>query len=136
MKALIVVLIVLSAVYVFTELVGFYDRTANPSQARTRQVTPESERLTGESLPGLPSYLEGSLAEAQQGGLESLERWLRTWSSHVQDPRLAWIELDYVVLLNLKDHRAARERFHQVRARVPATSPVHDRIVRLQSAYE
>lgn len=134
MKALIVVLIVLSAVYVFTELVGLYDRTANPSQAR--QVTPESERLTGASLPGLPSYLEGSLAEAQQGGLESLERWLRTWNSHVQDPRLAWIELDYVVLLNLKDHRAARDHFHRVRARVPVNSPVHERILRLQSAYE
>ena len=91
---------------------------------------------TGESLPGLPSYLEAPLAQAQQQGVEEFGKWLRTWGRQIQDPRLAWIELDYVVLLNLKDHKAAREKFLQVLARVAPDSPVYDRVQKLAPAYE
>jgi len=134
-KAIIAIFIILVVVFLFTELVGFYKRTARSGGA------PETSAVvgapaTGDSLPGLPSFLEGPLAQAQQQGAEELGKWLKTWGRQVQDPRLAWIELDYVVLLNLKDHRAARERFLQVQARIPPGSPVYDRIQKLAPAYE
>jgi hypothetical protein len=136
MKTLITILIILGAVFIFTQIMGVYDRTARPGGSQTQVVEDASSPGSGAHLPGLPSYLEGSLAEAQAQGVEALGKWLNAWSKHVQDPRLAWIELDYVVLLNLKDHKAARQKFAEVKARVPPGSPVYERIKRLESAYE
>lgn len=136
MKALIAIFIALVGVYLFMELVGFYRRTAGPDGGQSIEITQTPSTSTGETLPGLPSYLEPSLAQAQQEGPEALGKWLKAWGKQVQDPRLAWIELDYVVLLNLKDHQAARERFLEVKARTPPGSPVHDRILKLDAAYE
>ncbi len=140
MKALIAIFLALVGVYVFMELVGFYNRTAGPDGGPVRgYVAPadtSTPAITGESLPGLPPFLETSLAQAQQQGAEELGKWLKNWAKQVQDPRLAWIELDYVVLLNLKDHAAARQRFQSVKERTPPDSPVYPRIQKLQSAYE
>lgn len=137
MKALIAIFFALVGVYLFTELVGFYRRTSGPDGGTVSSPSSEtSSVVTGDSLPGLPSQLESSLAQAQQQGAEELGKWLKTWSKQVQDPRLGWIELDYVVLLNLKDHKAARERFLQIKARTPPGSPVHERLKKLDSAYE
>lgn len=140
MKALITIFILLVAVYLFTQLVGFYNRTARPQPQPgwEQEAAPASvPRSAGEeSLSGLPPYLEASLAEAQQQGPEALGKWLKTWSKQVKDPRLAAIELDYIVLLNLKDHDAARDLFHQLQARVRPKSPVYPRIQKLAPAYE
>ena len=139
MKALIAIFVALVGVYLFMQLVGFYNRTAGPDGGpipNTSHTESAPPAITGESLPGLPPYLETSLSQAQQQGVEELGKWLKSWSKQVQDPRLAWIELDYIVLLNLKDHKAARERFHQVKARISPGSPVFERIQKLDSAYE
>ncbi len=139
MKALIVIFIGLVAVFLFTQLTGFYNRTSRENPRTDDSYVPSAPVASavseGSSLPGLPPHLEASLLTAQQAGLEELGKWLRTWSRQVQDPRLAWIELDYVVLLNLKDRKAAIEKFDQVRARVPADSPVAERIRKLEPAY-
>ncbi len=138
MKILIAIFIIMVAVYLFMKVAGVYDRSVNPS-ARVQESaadTPGTAAMTGESLPGLPAYLETSLVQAQQGGVEALGKWLKEWGKHVQDPRLAWIELDYVVLLNLRSHREAREHFQQVAARVGPGSPVAERVRKLAPAYE
>ncbi|MGE3310947.1 MAG: hypothetical protein AB7O66_13335 [Limisphaerales bacterium] len=137
MKALIAIFIALVGVYLFMELVGFYNRTSR-SDSNQEYVEPTESvgAFSGDSLPGLPPFLETSLVQAQSQGAEELGKWLKAWSKQVQDPRLAWIELDYIVLLNLKDHAAARERFQQVKARTPPGSPVFDRIQKLDAAYE
>jgi hypothetical protein len=137
MKVLITVFIVMVAVYLFLQVAGVYDRSVNPKhQSGDSAPAATGAPASGEALPGLPPYLETSLAQAQQEGADALGKWLKTWSRQVQDPRLAWIELDYVVLLNLKNHRDARERFQQVAARIPPGSPVAERIRKLAPAYE
>lgn len=139
MKALISIFIVLVCVYGFMELVGFYNRTAKPQSSGGEEVSaPRVEHIagSGEGLSGMPVGLEASLAQAQQQGLEELGKWLKQWGRNVQDPRLAWIELDYIVLLNLKDHKLARERFLQVKSRIGPESPVAERIRKLEPAYE
>lgn len=141
MKALISIFIVLVLIYGFLELIGFYNRTARPGAGGGGDDAPIAAHIdhlagSGDTLSGLPQSLEASLAQAQQGGLEELGKWLKTWSRNVQDPRLAWIELDYIVLLNLKDHQAARERFLAVRNRIGPDSPVAERIRKLEPAYE
>ncbi len=144
MKALISIFIILVVVYGFMKLVGFYDRTARPNESSSgdwnqapavASAPVDNSASTGSSLPGLPSYLETSLIQAQQEGVEAFGKWLKTWHKKIQDPRLAWIELDYVVLLNLKDHKEARARFHEIKARIAPGSPVYDRLAKLESAY-
>lgn len=137
MKVLITVFIIMVAVYLFLQVAGVYDRSVHPGR-QTSETAPAASHsgTSGESLPGLPPYLEASLAQAHQEGAEALGKWLKTWSRQVQDPRLASIELDYIVLLNLKNHRDARDRFLQVAARVPPGSPVAERIRKLAPAYE
>jgi hypothetical protein len=136
MKALIAIVIILAAVFIFTQLVGLYQRSSRSDRPDSGFTAPAEDASGGASLPGLPSYLEGSLEEARQRGPEALGQWLRRWRKQVQDPRLASIELDYVVLLNLKDHKAARELFLEVKSRVPPGSPVSSRIRMLEPAYE
>ncbi|MCC6231438.1 MAG: hypothetical protein IT580_02280 [Verrucomicrobiales bacterium] len=137
MKALIVIFIALVAVFLFTQLTGFYRRTARETSSNyeSAPVAPVAAVSEGSSLPGLPPHLEASLQQAQQAGLEEFAKWLRTYGRQVQDPRLAWIELDYVVLLNLKDRKEAVARFEQVRARVGPGSPVAERVRKLEPAY-
>jgi hypothetical protein len=137
MKALITIFIVLVAVFIFTQIMGVYKRSVrSDGSAGSPPAQHDSTPAAGENLPGLPSYLEASLAAAQSQGVEALGKWLDTWAKHVQDPRLAWIELDYVVLLNLKDHKAARQKFLETQARIPPGSPIYERIQKLAPAYE
>jgi hypothetical protein len=135
MKALIVILMILAAVFVFRKLTDTWRETVETPK-RSQRASDQPAAPTGDAaLPGLPSYLESSLAAAKNGGGEALRNWLKTWRSHIQDPRLAAIELDCVVLLNLKDHKAARELFRQVQARVQPDSPVYERVRKLSPAY-
>ncbi|MCK6501434.1 MAG: hypothetical protein L6Q38_18305 [Nitrospira sp.] len=140
-KTLIIICMVLVAVFIFTEITGLYDRTAKPKITDSEPAEPapavnHTIAVSGQDLPGMPAYLEDSLSKAHQEGVDALGKWLKTWQKKIQDPRLAWIELDYIVLLNLKDHKAARERFLAVQARVPDTSPVYGRVQKLAPAYE
>jgi len=54
----------------------------------------------------------------------------------VQDPRKAWIELDYCVMVAREDPAEAKRVFRDVKARTAASSPVWPRIQKLQKTYE
>src|SRR5688572_29120369 len=66
---------------------------------------PKEERPPEQQLPGLEPRLEGPLRTAQQGGAKALKEWLDTYrrAGMVKDPRLASIELDYVLLVARED---------------------------------
>lgn len=141
-KTLISIFFLMVGVAIFMWIAGFYDRTARPRPGAEDWAAPAPAASApavshgGQELPGLPPQLETSLSVAHQGGVEELGKWLKQWGRQVQDPRLAWIELDYVVLLNLKSHKEARERFLKVAARVGPGSPVFERLQKLAPAYE
>jgi hypothetical protein len=89
-------------------------------------------------LPGLPYQLESRLREAQQGGPAALKRFIDAYKRHpeVKDPRLAWIELDYVVLVSSTDPVEAKKMFREVKQRTPPDSPIYPRIKALEKTYE
>ena len=91
-----------------------------------------------QSLQGLPQTLEPQLQEAQQKGPDALREFIDTIkkSPLVKDPRLAWIELDYVVMVAGKDPAEAKRVFRKVKERVPADSPVYPRIQALAKTFE
>lgn len=100
--------------------------------------SPSGPSVSGTDLPGMPHAFEDSLRAAQAGGHEALGAWLRRHRHLVQDPRLAWIELDHVVLLNLKDHNAAVREFQRLKRRLPPDIDprITDRLAALSRTYE
>ena len=108
--------------------------------------TEKDKSLTGgtptqvqpESLPGLPSQLEPRLQDAQKRGPDAFEEFIDSIkkSPLVKDPRLAWIELDYVVMVASKDPAEAKRVFRKVKERVPADSPVYQRVQFLAPTFQ
>jgi len=136
MKVLITVVII-AAIYYFGR--SFYHdlkvKQAEEERAEGRGAPPPPP--TGEeALAGLPDNFAPSLDAAQKQGASALKAWLDRYARFVQDPRLAAIQLDYVVLVSRDDPREAKRVFEEVKARVPANSPLAERIKRLAKTYE
>jgi hypothetical protein len=90
----------------------------------------------GNQLPGMPPGLESSLDAAKRRGAEGLGAWLNTHGSTIQDPRKAWIELDYVMLLSRGKPSEAKKLFAAVKNRTGENSPVWPRIKQMEKTYE
>ena len=92
--------------------------------------------FTPANLPGLSPELESKLQAAMQQGPKVFRRWLDYYRPYINDPRLAWIELDYVLMVSRDDPEEAHRVFHEVRQRTPASSPVFKRIKLLEKTYQ
>jgi hypothetical protein len=88
------------------------------------------------SLPGLPQKLEGQLEIARKRGATGLRDWLNYYRKDIQDPRLAWIELDCCVLLVQNNPVEAKQLFASVKERISPASPVYPRVKQLEKAFE
>jgi hypothetical protein len=128
-KALIALLILLAAFWVVKQLSDKY-------QSIERGQSPGHSQPTATVLPGLPPSLEPSLEAARQKGAAGLRAWLANYRVHVRDPRLAAIELDYAVLLSHQDPSEASRIFRAVQKRTPPSSPVYERVKRLEKAFQ
>jgi len=89
-----------------------------------------------QQLEGLPPQLEASLQAAERAGAATLKNWLDTYGKMVRDPRLAWIELDYCVMVARDKPAEAKGVFATVKKRTPNSSPVHPRVKQLERTYE
>lgn len=97
----------------------------------------EAERnFSPESLPGMPNELQKSWEIAQKRGTVGIHDWLRAYHEKVKDPRLAWIELDYAVMISQKDPAEAKKIYEDVKNRTPESSPIYPRVKQLQKTYE
>jgi hypothetical protein len=107
---------------------------------QNRQETERKEEaaktVVGAQLAGLPGELEQSLINAQQAGPKVFGNWLSQNARAIQDPRLAWIELDYCAMIYRDNPAEAKKIFAAVKNRTPGTSPVWPRITELQKSYE
>ena len=90
------------------------------------------------SLQGLPPQLEPRLQEAQKRGPDTFKEFIDSIkkSPLVKDPRLAWIELDYVVMIASRDPAEAKRLFAKIKERTPPDSPVAPRIKSLEKTFE
>ena len=84
----------------------------------------------------MPPRLQGILDASEQRGATGLHDFLTTYGKTIADPRLAWIQLDYVVLVAESNPGEARRVFGQVKSRIGADSPVYNRIKQLEKTYE
>jgi len=136
MKTLISILIALIV------LIGGYKIYEHWNAVKERKMNDERAAkgadIDPETLPGMPYQLVQKLRDAQQGGPEVLKRFLDECKRFpdVKDPRLAWVELDYAVMISVKDPVEAKKIFAEVKKRTPPDSPIYPRIKLLSKTYE
>jgi hypothetical protein len=138
MTKLIAALIIVVVLYAGWHLFLYWEQVKNEEENTKKQAA--AARVVGDQLPGLPYNLDASLRAAQQAaqtqGAPALRNWLKAFDKQVEDPRKAWIELDYCVLVAKEDPAEARRVFAEVKKRVPPSSPVWPRIKQLEKSYE
>lgn len=128
MKALITLVILVAAYLLVKGIMGEY-------QAKQKKEHAAEQGIPADGLTGLPANFEPSLATAEAQGPAALKVWLARYSSYIQDPKLAAIQLDYVVMVGRTDPAEAKRVFHAVKARIPKTSPVYPRVQKLDSTF-
>lgn len=131
---LIAALVIALVLFGGYELVQYYATFQNEKAAREKEAA--AKIVNGDSLPGMPYELQQSLAAAQSAGPKAFSNWLATYGRSVQDPRLAWIQLDYVVAISHDNPAEAKKVFAAVKERTPPSSPVYPRVRELARTYE
>ena len=123
-------------------LIGGYKLFEHWEAVKERRVLEEKAArgadIDSDKLPGMPWQLVQKLRDAQQAGPASVKNFIEYCKRlpEVKDPRLAWIELDYVVMVAGKDPAEAKRVFRRVKERVPTDSPVYPRVQSLQKTFE
>jgi len=131
----ILVLVYLGAKSLMTHWGEVTSQEVGSQPAATEVQTPPNSTAPTDLMPGLPAHLENSLAAAKRQGADGLKIWLKTNRQSVRDPRLADIELDYVVMVAGKNFGEAHDVLAAVKARTPEDSPVYPRLKKLLKAY-
>jgi hypothetical protein len=131
---LIWVVIIVLVLFGGYELVSYYGQVK--AESESQQKTAAAKKVVGEQLTGLPYELQASLTAAQQAGPKVFGNWLATYGRSLQDPRLAWIQLDYVVAISRDNPADAKKIFAAVKERTPSSSPVYPRLQDLAKSYE
>jgi hypothetical protein len=133
MTKAILALVLVAVLYGGWALYSHYEQIGNEKEEKKAAV---ASVVVGEQLPGMTNKLETSLRSVQQQGPAAMAKWLKTYGSKIQDPRKAWIELDYCVLLARDNPAEARRVFAEVKQRTSPSSPVWPRIQELAKTYQ
>ncbi len=138
MRQFIGLLLILAALWGCKHLYNYWEQVKARKEAEDRGGGPKPAEVAvaPTALPGLPPNLEASLQAAQKQGPAGLKSWLKLYRPYLKDPRLASIELDYLVLISSTNPQEARQIFASVKQRTPADSPVYPRIKQLERTYQ
>lgn len=132
MTKIITAAIIIVVLWVAYHMWVYWEQVRDEKEA---QVAASKVVVREELLSGMPPQLENSLQGAKKAGLSTFRQWLDTYGPAIQDPRKAWIELDYCMLLARENPKEAGRIFADVNKRTPTNSPVHPRIRELQATY-
>lgn len=134
MTKLITILIIVAVAYCGYRLFFYWEAV---KEGRENQQKQAADRVAqGDSLPGMPDQLHESFRQARQQGNAAVRNWLKSYGAAVQDPRKAWIELDFCVAIVRDEPAEARRIFASVKQRTPPSSPVWPRVKELEKSYE
>ena len=137
MKVLVNILIALVVAFVGFKIFVHWDKVREKRVLEER--TALGTDIDPDQLPGLPQQLHAKLREVQQHGDPTVfKRFIDACKNYpdVKDPRLAWMELDYVVMLSARNPVEAKKVFRGVKKRTPPDSPIMPRIRLMEKNYE
>jgi hypothetical protein len=123
-------------------LIGGYKLFEHWEAVKERRVLEEKAAqgadINPDNLPGLPWALVQKLRDAQAAGPASVKNFIEYCKRvpEVKDPRLAWVELDYVVMITSTDPVEAKRIYHEVKKRTPPDSPIQPRLRMMAKNYE
>ena len=133
-KTLIIVVIVIAVALGGWQLFEYWEKVQDEKD--TAQKNAAAAVVNPDALQGLPNGYDASLRAAQQQGTAALGNWLKLYGPAVQDPRKAWIQLDYVLLITRDNPQEAKRIFNEVKDRTPPSSPVWPRVHDLEKSYQ
>ena len=134
MTKVIAAFIIIMVLYVGWELFLYWDKVKNEEETKQKQEA--AARVTGDQLPGMSYKLDASLQAARKQGATGLKNFLKTYNQIIEDPRKAWLELDYCVAVARQDPAEAKRVFARVKERTAPSSPVWPRMKQLEKTYE
>ncbi len=136
MKALIAILVVLIVGVGGWKLWEYWQMVEQQREASEKNTGPPP--VDPARLAGLPPKLEPELQSAYKAGAAGLKSWLDKFrkSPFVKDPRLGWIELDYMLLVAQSNPVEAKKIYISVKNRTTPDSPIYPRIKSLEKTYE
>jgi hypothetical protein len=134
MTKLIAALIIIAVLYGGWEFFLYWEKVKNEDEDKRKKEA--AAMVIGDQLPGVPYQLEASLQAARKEGPAALKNWLKVNNQSIEDPRKAWIELDYCVAVFRENPAEARRVFAAVKERIGPSSPVWPRMKQLEKTYE
>jgi Ca2+/H+ antiporter len=135
MTKLIAALIIALVLFCGWRLFLYWDTVQHEQEMKQKEEA-ATEITSDNQLRGLPYQLEASLRAAKTQGVTGLGNWLKAYGNFVQDPRKAWLQLDYCEMLSRQNVAEARHIFEEVKGRTKPDSPVYKRVLKLQKTYE
>lgn len=137
MNKLITILLIAGAGWGVWALRNYYlERQAEDPNMNYSNEPAKTPGVIPQQLPGMHYTLEMPLEQATRGGAASLKKFIDQYRGALKDPRLGWIELDYVSMVALKDPAQARAIFADVKKRTPTNSVIYPRIEKLSKVYQ
>ena len=130
---LIAAVVIIAVLYGGWNLFLYWEKVRDEKESIRKEA---AATVSGDTLQGLPYGLDQSLRNAESQGPAALKARLKDYGHLVQDPRKAWIELDYCVMVARNDPAEAKRVFAAVRERTGPTSPVWNRVKQLAPTYE
>ena len=134
MTKVIAAVMIIAVLYGGWEFFLYWERVKNDAEVKQKQDA--AATVIGDQLPGLPYTLEPSLQTARSRGAAGLRAWLKANGQSIEDPRKAWIELDFCVAVAREDPAEARRVFAAVKERLGPSSPVWPRMKKLEDTYK
>ena len=116
------------------KLVAYYKQVEDEN--RNRAKVEQGADVKPEQLEGMPYQFDQSLQAAQKNGAAGLRQWLKVYGPQINDPRKAWIEMDYCVAVIREDPIDAKRVFQGVKERTATNSPVFPRVRQLERTFE
>jgi hypothetical protein len=133
MTKLIWAFIIIVVIFCGWQFFQYWEKVENEERTRKKEA---AAVLNPAYLPGLPQQMDQSYQNALQHGNSAMRDWLKTYGPALQDPRKAWIELDFCVAITREDPAEARRIFKAVKDRTPPSSPIQPRLKQLEKSYE
>ena len=135
MTKLIGALIIAAVLFVGYQLFLYWDRV-NHEEETARKEAAAKAITSGDKLSGMTYQVQTVYQNAEKQGAPGLAAFLKGYGNSVQDPRKAWIQLDYCQLISRENPAEARRIFKEVKDRTKPDSPIMPRIKQLERTFQ
>jgi hypothetical protein len=135
MTKLIGIFVVIVFLFIGWKIFIYWDELDHEEDVKQKKAA-AALIVVPEQLQGMPYQLEESLHKEQTASVTRFGAWLKAHGNELQDPRKAWIELDYCLELSQTAPAEARRIYLSVKERTPTNSIIYPRIQKLEKTYQ